>query len=466
MGAILTQLEFLLLCLPVLLGPWLFGAAEPWWFWPFAVCIFGSSALFGVRLLTGASPRPAAVDAGPRGILFWCLPFLVYAFVRFLQADVFMDAERSFLLFLTPLLLGLQVLYGLPAAQRRRLHRLILVNLALIGLYGIANHVTAGNAMVLWAPGFEKYQVGYARATGPFFCPDHFSGAMELGLAVALGVLVSRERRRGWRLAAGGLAVIALAGILLSKSRGGGLTAVVLLVAVLVWGFAQWPRETRLWWRVCAGLGLILVGAGLWAASPGYAQRFKDYFTDRAAGNSLRERVAGAAARAGRGSRATMISGALRAWRTRPVFGIGPGMHQNLWPDFAATPDGDRAAGVWPSRINAHFHSYEVHSDWVQLLEEYGAAGLLLFLAPAGLVFTRLRRGVRRAREDWVRVTRRGGRAPDYAVVLGALLALAAMGFHSLGDFNLQVPGITWLLGALLGLGLAEYPGPAGSRGV
>ena len=46
------------------------------------------------------------------------------------------------------------------------------------------------------------------------------------------------------------------------------------------------------------------------------------------------------------------------------------------------------------------------------------------------------------------------------AVVVGdgewAMLGLVAMGFHSLGDFNLQMPGTTWLLAGIIGLGLAE----------
>ena len=40
-------------------------------------------------------------------------------------------------------------------------------------------------------------------------------------------------------------------------------------------------------------------------------------------------------------------------------------------------------------------------------------------------------------------------------LTLTALLALVAMAFHSLGDFNLQMPATTWLFAALLALPLA-----------
>ena len=75
-----------------------------------------------------------------------------------------------------------------------------------------------------------------------------------------------------------------------------------------------------------------------------------------------------------------MIGGAIRAWQAAPVWGVGAGMHQNIWPHVAASGDGDRGKGIWPTLVNDKFHSYEVHSDWIQLLEEYGLVGLILFL--------------------------------------------------------------------------------------
>ena len=38
----------------VLASPWLFGAWEMWWFWPFAVAIFFAAALFGLRMVLAA----------------------------------------------------------------------------------------------------------------------------------------------------------------------------------------------------------------------------------------------------------------------------------------------------------------------------------------------------------------------------------------------------------------------------
>ena len=43
--------------------------------------------------------------------------------------------------------------------------------------------------------------------------------------------------------------------------------------------------------------------------------------------------------------------------------------------------------------------------------------------------------------------------------VLPAILAIVAMSFHSLGDFNLQMPATTWIFGAMLALPLGEALG-------
>jgi O-antigen ligase len=154
-------------------------------------------------------------------------------------------------------------------------------------------------------------------------------------------------------------------------------------------------------------------------------------------------------------ARGQMAAAALRAWKTAPVFGIGPGMHQNVWFHFAPTPDGDRERGIRPTRTNIDFHSYEVHNDWLQLLEEYGIVGFALFAAAAGAVLAGLLAAFcreSRARRD--NAWRDTGR-DSQAMVLAALFSCAAMAFHSLGDFNLQMPATAWMFAAIVAVALA-----------
>jgi O-antigen ligase len=461
---ILAGAAFFLTAVVLFMAPWFFGAWEHWWFWPFAGGIFLAAFCFGVRLLLRATAQGQA-DLPPipslwpgsvaewgtcSGVLAALLPFLVYAAVRGAMTDVFMDAERSVLLFLTPVLAGLLIAFNLTSRRRRVLFILLACNLVLLGLYGVVNHVLYGSRHVLWVQGYDSY-VSDNRATGSYFCPDHFAGIMELALGAALGLILDRRRGVWTTLAGVGVAALAAAAVLLSKSRGGGLTVLVILGAASVWGFAQLERRQR-WVRRAILLGLAgAIAVGVWFSGSGYVERFKHYFRP-----SWGESEMTLLERMQRRTRVRMIGGAMRAWRSNPVWGIGPGMHQNLWPHFAATEDGDREKGLWPSQTNHDYHSYEVHSDWVQFLEEYGIVGFMLFLVPLTLAGCIYQRGFARARRRWVEFRRGERNGPDFGVMLAGFLALVAMVFHSLGDFNLQMPATTWMLAALVTLGLCE----------
>ncbi len=487
MDVILKWACFSLLTVVLMVAPWLFGAWEMWWFWPFAVLLFLSTMLFALRCLlaTGRS-RIRWESSGPDGtrpfatidvheekdeppwpsfsrlaltVTLSAVPFLVYALIRWHPTPVFMDAERSVLRYGTAWLLGLQIAFGFDRKQRRLFFGLLFLNLGFLGLYGIVNHFAFRNAHVLWRPGYPQYQVGTLRATGSYFCPDHFSGLMELGLAAAVGVLCARDRAWPWKTVGMLLLGIGLTGVVLSKSRGGGLTVLVTFLAAGIGGLGQWWPRRRWYLRFCGLLLVAVAGAVFWRYGTSYRERFlnaEGWGRGPLYGRTWRETATRLWERAQTTSRGMMIAGALRAWRTQPWWGIGPGMHQNLWPHFAASEDGDRRLGIWPSRPCNTFHSYEVHSDWVQLLEEYGVVGLVLFLLPAGILTGALLLGLRRERlrrmqNEWETVD-----GEDHAAMLTAWLSCVAMGFHSLGDFNLQIPATAWMLAAWVGLGLAQ----------
>jgi O-antigen ligase len=441
--SILDAVVFGLVTGVLLAAPWLFGAWEPWWFWPFTVCIFLATAGFSVRLLFSArlGVRRLAFTPATATVIAAYLPFLAYALIRAIQADVPMDAERSFLLHLTPFLLGVIILVSFTEPQGAMLSRLLAFNFLLLALYGILNHVYGRNANVLWAPGFKQYQEGYYRATGSYFCPDHFAGLMEMGASMALALIWTRSTSFRLRMAAGVLALVACAGIVLSKSRGAGLVTTVVLLASLWLGTRSWPVRTRTFARL-GGCALLLAAIGGFALLGGhYVQRFKEYPWRQLESSD----------------RFQMSAAALRGWQSAPFLGIGPGMHQNLWPHFAPSPDGDRARGIWPSHPNNTYHSYEAHNDWAQLLEEYGLVGLLLFLLATGTVGAVLF-------NDWRRRAQALARGDPAAmqpgqphwIILAALMALTAMTVHSAGDFNLQIPASTWLLAGLTGLALSH----------
>ncbi len=447
----------------VLLSPWCFAAWEMWFFWPFVALIFVSLLFFSLRLISSAwAGESAAGDGRLKAVLVlsW-LVFLAYAFVRFVQADVFMDAEKSFLLLLTPFLLGVQIVFGFDRKKSEMLWMIVLVNLFVLGLYGVVNHIGWKSTHVLWRPGYSQY-IAESRATGTYFCPDHFAGIMELAFSLALGILLARGTDKKYRLFALAVAAIALVGVVMSKSRGGGMTLIVIGAVVLAVGFMQWPVALRWYWRatVAGVAGLVLIAFCHYENS--YMTRFKEHFGwSQLRGKPFSEMTDGVKSRLIASCRGQMYSAALRAWKTNPVFGIGPGMHQNLWPHYAPSPDGNRELAIWPTFPNNDFHSYEVHSDWIQLMEEYGVVGLILFFLPFLAVVYILSRGLTAGSAEGEKRDPLEAGSFHFAITLGAVFSCAAMAFHSLGDFNLQMPATVWLLTVIIAVPLRQiiYPG-------
>lgn len=461
----LSGASFGAVALLLVTSPWLFGAWEAWWFWPFVALVFLSSFAFSIRLLIAIAirhqqPESEGAEAETpdpirQRVVPLCVAFLIYALARAVTTEVVMDAERNVSLFLTSFLLALQIIFGFSLRQRRILSVLLLINFLLLGLYGIVNHLLFKSDRVLWLPGYEQYRLG-GRATGSYFCPNHFAGIMELALAMALGFILNRSSPRFMKALAGCAIPIALFAVVLSKSCGGGLTVILIALVALAWGFGQWPPAVRWVWRgAAAALLAALLSATVFLA-PSYMNRFKGYLGwDQLRRGPFPERLAVLRRQWEASSRGQMIAGAIRAWRSRPFVGIGPGMHQNLWFHFAASEDGDREKGIWPTYVNNEFHSYEVHCDWMQLLEEYGIVGFMVFLVCAAAVFWILLRTIREDAIEWAMNDWKAGNSSVLPSALGGLLAVVAMAFHSLFDFNLQIPATAWIFTTLVALALA-----------
>ena len=316
---------FAAVAMPVLAGPWLFGGWETWYFWPLCGLLFASLVASGLRLVLAPSGDRVAARAPDRlAIAVWIAASLtlLYVAIRFVQSPVYLDAERSFLLFLMPAVVAAQVAFGMTPTQRRILWLLLLYNFLLLGVYGIANHLVTGSRLVLWRPGYEQYW-NEGRASGSYFCPDHFAGAMEIALAMGLGLLLSRGHGWGWRAAGAALGAAAMAAVIMSKSKGGGLTVLVMFAAVLTIGFAQRSLLKRWCWRTAlVSLGVIGL-VGFLHADSGYMKRCNSYFGPPATGRLvLRERLERIRRHIEPQDRWQMISAALRGWKMAPVFGM------------------------------------------------------------------------------------------------------------------------------------------------
>lgn len=457
---LLSALTFVSLSVFLIVSPWMLGSWEMWYFWPMVMLLFAGMLFGGLRLLIAAlSDREQNADipdhAPPRIVpgrflllLGAWTPFLLYATVRFLQAPVYMDAERIWMLIVTPTLLICTLWLNFSGRQARILFVALAIGMVLQAVYGFIAFYVYEDQYVMWVPNL----FGYAgRAQGSFFCPNHFSGYLELGFGMGLALLLAPAAPNNRRLSiiricfASLLVVATTAGVIISVSRGGAATLIVIVFVAGITGLGQFSRRQRAFIRSSV-LGLVLLGCTLivFTKNP-VKERFLGWHAfNPAHRNTEQSLLSDVWQRAQATSRGRQIGGALRAWQSSPVWGIGPGMHQNLWFRFAATGDGDRESGRWPSQSNHTFHSYEVHSDWVQLLEEFGIVGLMLFLIGFGTLCGICLKQLRRAFQRGTPATR----------PLAAWLGIVAIAFHSIGDFNLQIPAVTWTLAALIALSL------------
>jgi len=121
-------------------------------------------------------------------------------------------------------------------------------------------------------------------------------------------------------------------------------------------------------------------------------------------------------------SRFQFIADALRIVGDRPLLGAGGGGWASLYYQY-------QSFGYW---------SQEVHSHPVEVWVETGTPGFLALLAAWGLFLA----------HAW-RLWRRGGYATGAAC--GATVAAAALGLHSVWDFNLSLPALGLILFALWG---------------
>lgn len=529
---LLHRLSFICICGVAILGPWAFSAWEMWWFWPIALLLFAGVLFAGVgsiiEMIINSSygdtaPEKGYFIFGKRKLIMLAsmLPFVLYAVLRFVfHSDlehqfVYMDGERSLLLLTTPVILSITMLL---VCTRKRLVWLcfaILINMLFIAIYSIINHYVTNDTLVLWFEVPKSMWYG-GRATGVFFCPNHLSAFMNFGIIFCVALLLT-PRKKGvalkevlWLniLAAAILPFLIWADVL-TLSRGGMASLfVALVVGLSIFGFSNVKPLKRL--GIISGviISAVLLLVLIFSTENIIHERCKKHGfyrlmtekSEQSFGERLHETFWYGF------DRGWYIGSALRAWESNPVWGIGPGQHSSRWGEFAATPDGTREPFKAPKMRNDGYHLYEVHSDWTQLLEEYGIVGIVLFIIPMIIVMGGLINSKRQALKDLRTHSEshssrrkyisenetieaphkqlseddsleengldedgvaeyhhhkrhRKHRKSEYgfatltnpveyklaaALPFAALLMCIAMIFHSLGDFSFQIPAIVW----------------------
>ena len=457
----MTALSERLLIFALAWGAFAFGAVYPWAYWPLAAVGAGLGVHTLVR--TGGWKdyriRTLAVPCGAVALAMLVqVVSLPYSMVLKLSPalDQFF---REYALFYHPaslhslslsssstlvvvglfvafalLLLGLIAGFG-GVSTDWLMNQLMGLGLALaiVGIVQKAFPTGVEKPLVygFWEPRFA------GNPFGPFINRNHFAGWMVMALPLVAGyscaVLVQtlhlRERRLGsllrWLttvdasrfLHVAFCAVLMGTALVVTGSRSGIAAFGVAMVAFTVLAMRRFKqRRTRL--MVAGYLGVILVGAIIWAGTDRTIGRFIVARTDDSGG------------------------GRIGAWRDTlhiirdfPVFGTGMGTY-------------GQAMLVYQTAGRPVMYA-QAHNDYLQLAAEGGALVAIPAAAAIIVVLLGIRRRLASGMDDevtaWVRV--------------GAVAGLAGIAAQSLIEFSLQMPGNTALFVVLLAIAMHRSRG-------
>jgi tetratricopeptide (TPR) repeat protein len=368
------------------------------------------------------------------------LPLTFYPWATWQQLRLLLAVIALFLVVLD--------VYRDPLRIRRLLSVIALVGLAVAGLAMYEN--LSGTRLIYGLVPMVH------RNAGPFMNYSHFSQFMNLSIGAGAGLLLVRlmelfghhpttgevvtelQQPRNWMLwMLALLCVIGPVTICLSMSRMGAISLLVsagVSGAVLAWrGRSASPggehRDSlhprhrsrhRYPGGLADGSGSVLLILGILALALLLCVGFDSVYDRLATVQQFQAKSTG-------GIRLQMLRDMTAEFRRFPLLGTGLGTHEFVYPMF--------------NHLNVPFIATHAEDEYAQMLEECGAAGLLIILSFIGIVFV-----------SYLRVIGQRTDTIDYAA-FGLGFGLLAILIHSASDFGQHVPAdaaLTAICSALL----------------
>lgn len=298
---------------------------------------------------------------------------------------------------------GIVLLIGTECVREERARKIFTAVMVAFGtcyaFFALAQELTA-NGKIFWLHSPQFHGSIY----GSYVNHDHYAGLMEMLVPLPFVLSMSHLLRGAKRVMIGSCAVLMATTIFLSGSRGGMLAFLLemVLFAALTFSKRQSPRIALGAMTVCILILGLLIFLG-------------------------RGQVLGRLGDLGPGIRLTITKDSLRMFAQRPIAGWGLGTFPTVYPSYRS--------------FYTNLFVNEAHNDYAQLLVETGLPGfglMLWFLV--GLYRSGLPKS-RRWEFQW-----------DLALSFSALLGCTGILFHSLVDFNLQIPANAALFYVLCGL--------------
>ncbi len=374
-------------------GFFLFGAVRLWSIGPLMFLVYAGVLLFCLRPFLSSELRQ--LQSPPGGVLW--MVFILYGACVAPWAAVPYDA-RIELLKLGSLVGAYWAWTELASRQGRWriLLGVLLFAVSLIAWYAIIQH-SHGSRMVL---NLERPETYGMRASGTYFCPNHFANLLSLLIPLAVALLVTGAAGVPLRLLSGYTLLLFLPVLFLTQSRSGWIGAMVGLSATVC--LIARRKSRRLFYVMLVVIPAVFAVMAwlLWTFSP-----------------TVRARITGASPvtpDSAVQARFLMWKDTLPMIREKPAFGHGPGNYVWVYPRFKSQ--------------EAQFLFNYAHNEYLHVLAEYGAVGFVLF---AAFLLWALAQFLR-----WSQAASRDKDAHLAAGLVGSVLGGMA---HGLFDFNFHI---------------------------
>jgi len=396
-------------------SPLAFGAVDAWAFLVVQGLAIGVMLLWALRLWISPKPR-----------LLWpplswvVLAFAIYAGARYLTADIEYVARQELIQVLMYAFLFYAIVNNLYRQEYAQVVSFTLIFLAMgTAAYAVFQFFTHSDRvwnLVAMYPG---------RGTGTYISPNNLSCYLAMILPLAVAYLLAGRIRPVTRILLGYSALVILAGIAVTFSRGGWVAAATALLVLL--GALITHRQHRL--PALLLLVVLLAGGGIFVAgylkhTASYVQRVdREFNKDGTSTDHL-------------DLRRDMWVAAVRMWRDHFWWGVGPAHYNYVFPAYRS-----ERIQMQPDRA---------HNDYLNLLADWGTVGGVITLAGMvvfGAGLWRTRNHVRRIEREFT-----NGYSNRFAFFAGAGMALLALAVHSSVDFNLHIPANAILGVTLLAL--------------
>ncbi|HWF19766.1 MAG TPA: O-antigen ligase family protein, partial [Verrucomicrobiae bacterium] len=347
----------------LIFGPLALGAHGTWQFLVLQALTMGVMALWALRMWVSPSPK-----------LLWppicwaVLAFMLYAIVRYLQADIEYAAREELIRVLIYGFLFFAILNNLHRQEAIQIVTVTLLFLGMaISMYAVWQFFT--KSQKVW--NLENPYKG--RAGGTFIYPNHLAGFLELLVPLGLCQVLMGRSGHVFKVVLGYASFVMLVGIGVTISRGGwAVTALTLLVFSLVM-LAQ--RDYRMQGVVLMAV-LFIAGALAVPRVETMQQRVKQI---RSSGRADDLRL-------------SIWEPAVQIWKEHFWWGAGPNHFDYRFPEFRPT--------------SIQRRPFKAHNDYLNTLVDWGVVGTALVASAWVLLYwgiIKVWRDVRGRRDDFSR---------------------------------------------------------------